>query len=164
MLPNLRVLLPIALGLHVAAAAVMYGYHDLARLAGIELTRKTDPFHRLRGWNHLGNAVSAQLTQHPGFVLMTDDRMLFAELAFYVRPKPTQVAWAWKERATDQYQMTTDLISVGNRPILYVTTNPNPSDVQARFRESALVANITIPLYRDYARHYAVFALQGFKG
>ncbi|MBI3513864.1 MAG: glycosyltransferase family 39 protein [Proteobacteria bacterium] len=164
MLPNLRVLLPIALGLHVAAAGVMYGYHDLARLAGIELTRKTDPFHRLRGWDHLGRAIAGQLAQHPGFVLMTDDRMLFAELAFYVRPRPTQVAWTWKERATDQYQMTTDIIEYGNRPILYLTTNPNPADVLARFRETALVGNVTIPLYRDDARHYSIFALQGFKG
>jgi hypothetical protein len=95
---------------------------------------------------------------------MTDDRMLFAELAFYVRPRPTQVAWNWKERATDQYQMTTDIVQVGNRPILYVTENPNPQDVLARFRETASVAAITIPLYPGDARHYSVFALQGFKG
>jgi hypothetical protein len=162
--PNLRVLLPISLGLHVAAAGVMVSYHDLARLAGIELTRKTDPFNRLRGWNYLGQAVSAQLREHPGFVLMTDDRMLFAEMAFYVTPHPTQVAWNWKDRPTDQYEMTTDIAMYGNRPILYVTENPDPHDTLARFNESSLVSKITIPLYPGDARHYTVFEIQGFKG
>jgi hypothetical protein len=163
-MPTLRLVLPVSLGLHIAAACVMHGYHDGAKLAGIELTRKTDPFHRLRGWNFLGNAVAAQLREHPGFALMTDDRMLFAELAFYVRPRPIQVAWSWKERPTDQYQMTTDLVSLGNRPILYLTENPDPRDVRERFVDMVEVARITIPLYRDLQRHYTIYALQGFKG
>ena len=163
-LPRLRVLLPIALGVHLAAAGIMVGYHDLARFAGIELTRATDPFHRLRGWNYLGNAVAAQLAQHPGFVLMTDDRMLFAEMAFYVRPRPTQLAWNWHDRPTNQYELTTDIVPYGNRPILYLTENPDPRDVAQHFRETQRVATITIPLYRDDARRYALFALQGFKG
>jgi hypothetical protein len=162
--PSLRGLLPVSLGLHIAVAGVMYGYHDLARLAGIELTRKTDPFNRLRGWDHLGQAVAAQLAEHPGFVLMTDDRLLFAELAFYVRPRPTQVEWNWQRRPTDQYQLTTDVVTVGNRPILFVSENPDPADVLAHFREAAPAAHITIPLYRGDARRYGLFALQGYKG
>ncbi len=159
-----RLLLPISLGLHLAAAAVMVSYHDLARLAGIELTRKTDPFNRLRGWNFLGNAVAAQFAQHPGFVLMTDDRMLYAELAFYVRPRPPQVAWNWHARPTNQFELDTDILQYGNRPILYLSENPDPKDVLTRFREAAPVATITIPLYRGDARHYSLFAVQGFKG
>ncbi len=162
--PTLRPVLSVSLGLHIAAAVVMYGYHDAAKLAGIELTRSIDPFHRLRGWNYLGNAVAAQLRENPGAALMTDDRMLFAELAFYVRPRPIQVAWSWKERPTDQYQMTTDLMSVGNRTILYLTENPDPRDVRERFVTMVEVSRITIPLYRDLQRHYTVYALQGFKG
>ncbi|MEJ0070323.1 MAG: glycosyltransferase family 39 protein [Pseudomonadota bacterium] len=162
--PNLRVLLAISLGLNLAVAGAMYAYHDLARLAGIELTRKLDPFNRLRGWNYLGQGVAAQLREHPGFVLMTDDRMLFAELAFYVRPRPTQVAWNGKDRPTDQFEMTTDVAQYGNRPILYLTENPDPRDVTMHFRDVTPVAKITIPLYRDDARHYAIYALQGFKG
>ncbi|HUA52006.1 MAG TPA: glycosyltransferase family 39 protein [Candidatus Sulfotelmatobacter sp.] len=161
---RLWLVLPVSLGLHVAALAVMVDYHDLARLAGVELTRATDPFHRLRGWNFLGSAVSAQLAQHPGFVLMTDDRMLFAEMAFYVRPRPTQVAWNWQDHPTDQYELTTDIAAVGDRPILYLTENLDPRDVLARFREADPVARITIPLYPGVARRYALFALQGFKG
>ena len=159
-----RLVLPVSLGLHLAALAAMVEYHDLARLAGVELTRATDPFHRLRGWNFLGSAVGQQLAQHPGFVLMTDDRMLFAEMAFYVRPRPTQVAWNWQDHPTDQYELTTSILAVGSRPILYLTENPDPRDVLARFNETGPVGHITIPLYPGYARRYALFALQGFKG
>ena len=162
--PKLRLLLPISLGLHLAVGGVMVSYHELARLAGIELTRKTDPFHRLLGWNYLGSAVTAQLRDHPGFVLMTDDRLLFAEMAFYVRPRPTQVEWSWHDRPTDQYEMTTDIAQYGNRPILYLTESADPRDTIARFRDTTVVARITIPLYRGDARHYTLFALQGFKG
>jgi len=163
-MPKLRLLLPISLGLNLAVAGVMLGYHDLARLAGIELTRKTDPFNRLRGWNYLGNAIAGQLREHPGFVLMTDDRLLFAELAFYVWPRPTQVEWNWHDHPTDEYEMTTDIAQYGNRPILYLSENPDPRDTLSHFRDSAIVSRITIPLYRGDARHYTLFALQGFKG
>jgi 4-amino-4-deoxy-L-arabinose transferase-like glycosyltransferase len=163
-MPRLCLVLPISLVLHLAAAGVMVGYHDLARAAGVTLSRATDPFHRLRGWNFLGNAVAAQLLQHPGFVLMTDDRLLFAEIAFYVRPRPIQVAWNWHDRPTNQFELTTDIVQYGNRPVLYLTESRDPRDVMARFRETTLVGTITIPLYRDDARHYSLFALRGLKG
>jgi hypothetical protein len=85
-------------------------------------------------------------------------------MAFYVRPRPTQAAWNWQDHPTDQYELTTNILQIGNRPILYLTENLEPSDVLARFHEADPVARITIPLYRGDARHYALFALQGFKG
>jgi hypothetical protein len=175
--PSLSRLLPISLGIHLAAAGVMYGYHDLARLTGIELTRSKasvslsplavtlpDPFSRLRGWNYLGNAVGNALVQYPGAALMTDDRMLFAEMAFYIRPRPQQVAWNPRGQVGEEYDIAANAVRYAETPILYLTENPNPQDVLVHFDKSELLSRITIPLYKDYARHYTVFALHGYKG
>lgn len=171
--PWLRRLIPLSLGLHLVAAGLMLSYHDLAHLAGIELTRRSldlsarklpDPASRLKGWNALGQAVGAVLLQNPGSVLMTEDRMLFAEMAFYVWPRPTQVEWNWDGKITDQYELVTDIAHFRDAPILFLSENPNPQTVLAHFAHSERLSTITIPLFRDDTGRYTLFALQGFKG
>ena len=150
-----------ALILDVAIAAVGYSYHDLASKAGIQLTRKTDPFSRLMGGRELGRAVSSFLQERGGAVLMTDDRMLFATLAFYVHPRPPQVEYNWKPYPGDQFELTTDIHDVGDQQILYVTTDDKPTALD-HFAQVDRIGSITLPIHTDFVQHYAIFMLHGY--
>src|SRR6185503_9239796 len=95
--------------LHLAAAGVMAGYHDLARLAGVELTRRSDPFKRLEGWRGLGDDVARALEWYPEAVLLMEDRMDLATMIYEVRP----AAWAkWNPsgRIRDHWDLTADVL------------------------------------------------------
>jgi hypothetical protein len=158
-----RKLLVASVALHVVVAGLAYHLHGLANLAGVTLTRKTDPYSRVLGFDQAGFAVAHLLRQMPGAVLMTEDRMLFALLAFYVQPRPVQVQWNGNGRIDEHFKMTTDIRDHAKAPILFVTERENPVDVTSRFELSDFFAKIQIPIYAEDERVFFTFELQGLK-
>ncbi len=158
-----RWIIPASLAVHGLLMGVGYAYHDLAKLAGIELTRRTDPaLKAVMGSPALGKAVGQALQQMPGAVLMTDERMIFALLAFYVRPPALQVQWNPDGRIQNHFELVTRVEDFRNDEILYVTRHATP-DALARFRETSRIGKITIPLAKDYAKEFYLFRVQGLK-
>lgn len=149
-------------GLHALLAVIGYSYHDIARVAGIEITRKIDPAKRITGNREIGTAVARLLRDRPTTVLMTDDRMLFGVLAFYVRPRPTQVQWNPDGRIGNHFELTTHIEDYANADILYVTRKERP-DALARFTDVEAEGTITLPVYRDSTLVYHLFDLHGLK-
>jgi 4-amino-4-deoxy-L-arabinose transferase-like glycosyltransferase len=158
-----RWIIPASLGLHIAVMGVGYGYHDLAKLAGVTLTRKTDPaLKAVMGSPALGKAVRQTLQQMPGAVLMTDERMIFALLSFYVRPPAQQVQWNPDGLIQNHFELTTRIEDFRRDTILYVTRQENPAAL-ARFETAETVGRITIPLAKDYAKVFYLFRVQGLR-
>jgi 4-amino-4-deoxy-L-arabinose transferase-like glycosyltransferase len=158
-----RRLLIASLALHVTAAGVAYHYQALATLAGVTLNRKNDPYGRLLGYDQAGFAVAHLLRQIPGAVLMTEDRMLFALMAFYVQPRPVQVQWNNNGRIDEHFKMTTDIRNHAKEPILFVTERESPTEILSRFEISDLYATIGIPIYPTDERRFFAFELLGLK-
>lgn len=161
--PWRRRALIVSIALHTAAALLIYTYQDTARLVGIELNGSRDPYVRLLGNKRAGAAVGQVWREQGMPVLMTDDRMVFAVLAFYVRPRPVQVAFNPKPYANDQFELTTSVDAYREDEILYVTED-DPDYVRSRFREVELISKITIPIYSDRSLHYVVYRLRGYLG
>lgn len=156
-----QILVVASLGLHTLVAGVAYGYHDLARLAGIALTRKTDPFRRLMGGPEIGRAVAQTLrTLPPDTVVMTDERMLYASLAFYVRPHPPMVVWNPDGKIDNHFELTTSILDHPNAPVLFISRNPASSALNA-YRATTPLGLITVPIYPDYVREYRLSFLEG---
>jgi hypothetical protein len=153
-----------SVALHLAVGLAAYAYHPVAKAAGIQLTRGTDPFRRLMGWDLLAHAVGEQLYQHPGAVLMTDERMLFALMGFYIKPHPVQVQWNPDGKIQNHFELTTDIRKMREAEILYMTANPDPAGVLEQFREHGFVATVSIPVYSDLSRRYSIWRVKGFKG
>jgi 4-amino-4-deoxy-L-arabinose transferase-like glycosyltransferase len=158
-----RKLLIASVALHVMVAGLAYHLHGLANLTGVALTRKTDPYNRVLGFDQAGFAVAHLLRQMPGAVLMTEDRMLFALMAFYVQPRPIQVQWNGNGRIDEHFKMTTDIRDHAKAPILFVTERENPVDVTSRFELADFFAKIQIPIYAEDERVFFTFELQGLK-
>ena len=169
-----RVIIIASIALHLAAALlVAVGLRNVAAVAGVTLPVKYDPLHRLQGWRSLGRAITAQLSQHPGALLMADDRELLAALMFYVKPHPLNaLEWNPSGEVHDQFELA-------QRPALdlganFVLVSQNPGGVApilARFAAASPPQTITIFIGRTGAvaspaeqRHYTVYFLKGFKG
>jgi 4-amino-4-deoxy-L-arabinose transferase-like glycosyltransferase len=148
--------------LHVAAAGIAYHYRELAPAVGVALTRKTDPYARLIGFDQAGHAVAHILGQVPDAVVMTEDRMLFALLAFYIRPRAPQVQWNGNGRIDDHFELNTRVEDAGERPILFVTERDEIADVTRRFAAAERYATITIPLNDIDERRFHVWELHGY--
>jgi 4-amino-4-deoxy-L-arabinose transferase-like glycosyltransferase len=159
-----RRLLQAALAINLVANAGIYLFHPIVDWLGVPLTLETDPFVDLRGWDRVGRAVGEVAAAYPEAVLVTTDRMLYGELAFYVRPPRRQLAWNPDGQVGNQFEMTADLGLLARAPLLYVTDEPDTTWLRQRFASVEKVSTVTVPLYRDFARRYEIFALGGFKG
>ncbi|MBI5936537.1 MAG: glycosyltransferase family 39 protein [Betaproteobacteria bacterium] len=155
-----------AMAINLAFMIGLYHYHALADLAGIELTRKTDPYSRVSGWRELGREAGEILAAHPKARLVSDDRKLLAELIYYVRPHPFD-ALIYNPSGTigDQYALKHDLKLAPRGEFIFVAERAVDTTLLARqFAEVESLGTIRIPLYRDYARTAEVYRLRDFKG
>jgi hypothetical protein len=169
-----RIVIIVSIALHIAAALlVAVGLRNIAAVAGVTLPVKYDPLHRLQGWRSLGRAVTAQMAQHPGAILMADDRELLAALMFYVKPHPLNaLEWDPGGAIHDGFELTQQPGLDLGADFLLVSQNPrNIAPILARFAAASPPQTITIFIGRSGAvsspaeqRHYTVYFLKGFKG
>lgn len=154
-------LLKLSLALHLVVMGGMYGV-DAARQV---VDFRFDPEKRIKGWDRVGERVSAILAAHPGARLLADERKVLATLIYYVHPHPFDaVKWNPSGKVHDHFDQTTRL-EPGSGELIYVTEQPEPpADMQARFAVAERVEDIVVPLHHDYARRLAVWRLAGFKG
>jgi hypothetical protein len=155
--------LALAVALHLAAAGLMAGYHDFARLVGIELSGRSDPFKRLLGWRALGDGVARVLARHPGAILLMEDRMDLATLIHVAGPQ----AWAkWNpgSRIRDHWDLTANADRFPGARFVLATPNANPADILSRFERVTLLGTAGARVYPDVDRTHHLFLLEGFKG
>lgn len=154
-----------ALAVNLVLGLGVYAYHPVAKGLGIELTSKTDPYKRLRGWRAAGREVADALRAHPDARLLADDRMVLAEMIYYARPLAFDAAkWNPRNRMRDHYDLTTDISEADGQDFIYVTERTNPEKVQPHFESVHLLKEIRIPLYTDFDRTLNVYHLRTFRG
>lgn len=161
-----RHLLSASLALHLLVIALFHHYEPALRLAGIELSRKNDPFARLKGWREVGLAVSEAWSRHPGTLLLTDDRKVTAELYYYVRPNPfgQLVKWNFDTAISDHFELTTRVADHPGKVFLYVTDR-EPNQAVLNAFETVIPVTETVAYDGPSARRTVrVFRLEGFKG
>jgi len=136
--------------------------------------RYWDPTFRLRGWQELGDAVSAQLRQmKPGTIIMGEDYQITAEGAFYTAGKPDTYyvgSWfadpkrrsrlsqydVWEDRRLDQPGLVgRDAIYLGHEP---------PADFVAAFEKVQKLPEIEIVRRGVNVRTFRMWRCTGFKG
>lgn len=154
-------LLKVSLALHLVIMAGMYHLDHARKVVDFRF----DPEKRIKGWDKVGEQVSAALAAHPGARLMADERKVMATLIYYVHPHPFDaVKWNPTGKVSDHFDQTTRL-EPGMGELIYVTeaTALTPDFVE-RFGEVEKIADITVPLHHDYARRLTMWRLTGFKG
>jgi len=162
-----RAALIAAIALDLAAAVFAFSARDAARAMGYDLPGRYDPLHRLRGWSTLGLAVSQLLEQHPGALLLSDEREDLAILTYYVFPHPFgALKWNGESgRINDQFDLESDPASYVGKDFLLVSRHPeNIQRIIDRFDGAGPVDHITVPLGGGEARIYIARFLQGFRG
>lgn len=157
-----RLVLVGSVALHGMVAMIAIGYRDAVRLAGVTLPARFDPARKLTGLPALGRAVAEELAQRPGTVLLTVDRGLFAQLAFYVRPRPDQAQSQWSDRPLDQFQMTNSVRARPDARYLYVAEDA-AHIATGEFRNARPVSVISIPIAPGEVHRYELWEVWDLK-
>lgn len=84
-------------------------YRDVAKWTGQPVPNKgRDVYARVIGWRELGASMSKLVQREGALPILSNDRTLLAQMAFYVKPAPYQVdALDDDGHINNQYEMTT---------------------------------------------------------
>ena len=158
-------LLKVSIGLHAAAAAVIFLLPPAFAAAGVDLPRRADPWARQTGWDRLGDQVSAVAAGHPGVTLLFDQRRDMASLIYYMRPHPFDARmWTPGPRARNEFQMSAPLLPGMTGPFLYVTRHADPANILHRFESAERISAIEVRTHSNAVLAYSVWRVEGFRG
>ncbi|MHA1599557.1 MAG: ArnT family glycosyltransferase [Alphaproteobacteria bacterium] len=146
--------------LHTVVAALIYGL--VAAASGGGLPSSLDVFARLRGWDVLGRKVTALMAERPGAAVLTDDRMLMAELLYYTRDDGYPIViWSGDGKARNQYELTAAFDAATNPHVLYVTKWSEPDPILNRFAQVRTLPVLSVPGSRGRTRVFHFYDLDG---
>lgn len=152
-------LIKVGIAINLIAAILFYHYHDITKTLHITLTSKKDPFKRVLGWKEVANQLKPVIQKYH-YPLMFDDRVIMAEMIYYLRPNAfNSVMFNPNGKIKNQYDMETKLKK--GKSYIYVTKE---NHAKKYFKNSKLIKVINVPLYPDYNRTYKVFFMKNFKG
>lgn len=158
-------LLKVGVGIHVAAALVLYNFGALAPMVGIEKGSKLDPLKRVRGWDTIGRSLAEMRQNAPDARLLFDERKAMATLVYYVRPYPFDaLMWAPYDYPGNHYQLEMALEPGDAGPFLYATQFDDVTHITSHFDEAEQVSVLRVAVSEEYAVRLNVWRLDGFKG
>lgn len=160
-------------------AALTYHYHGLMRAADVPLSGHAKPaecwralrgepgahcpdfFKRVQGWEAAGAAVRERLDALPGTRLLSDERDLMSEFAYYARPASENAAlWNPSGAVQSHYALVASLPPVPSQDYLYVSRSDtlDPA-LAARFAAAEPQAPITVEAVREWPLRFFVWRL-----
>ncbi len=163
-----RRLLAAGIALNLLIGAFLFHYHDFANLAGIQLSRKTDPYHRVKGWRALGEAVAVELAAYPDARLAGENRDMLAELGFYAGRTVSSALHPLihnpSGRISNHYALTADIRDHPQGEFLFVSDTDHPDLAPAVFREATRITTVRVPLYPGYDRVAYLWLARDYQG
>ncbi|MDR3418640.1 MAG: glycosyltransferase family 39 protein [Nevskia sp.] len=145
---------------------IAYHFDDLTRYFVVDLSARTDPYKRVRGWAQLCRQAQFLRTQYPQALFLGDSREVLAELMYYVQPHPLDaVLWNPHRVMDNHYALSTSMDDKLGRDFLYITEADRlPPEMLAGFDGVEALPPLHVTVHRDYALDYRAWYLQGFKG
>lgn len=154
-----------ATALNIVLMVLIYHYEPIMKLAGVELTKKNDPFKRIKGWKSFGEKIGEIHKAYPGYTLLSKSREEVSQMIYYVHPHPFETKiFNPQHRIKNYYQQTQNLNDHKGENFLYVSDTRSIALVSKYFQQTHFIREITIPINENYHKNYYLFTLKYFKG
>ncbi len=154
-------LLKISVIIHTILAIIFFHYHALASFAGVELTRKIDPYKRVSGWSAVSEQIVKAHKAYPNTLLLTDGRTEVAQFDYYTKEKT--YIYNPHHEMKNQYHITRDLNEHKGEDFLFVSDG-SVEGMDEYFESVKKVGRVNVVMYRDFNRTYMLYHLKNFKG
>ncbi len=151
--------------LHLVVAGAYYQYDRIIHVTGIELSRKADPFYRVRGWRTLGDEVKRTHRYYPHTIILTDRRKMSANMLYNLRDYPHWlVQWNGSGVIKDHYAMTTTMEGREGQSFVLISPAPANPEILADFAHAELIRQINIAMPHGRKRDFVMYYLHDFQG
>lgn len=157
--------LMVAVAFNIALLSVLYHYHALAGLVGVELTARQDPYRKRLGWERLGAQLRPIVAAQADTVLVSGDRKLLSYLGYYASDWPPRVArWNPDGQVVSQYDLQRRDLQLGDRRVVFIARAPLGAEILDRFAEARALGTLEQPVYPDLVLRLFVYEMRGFQG
>jgi 4-amino-4-deoxy-L-arabinose transferase-like glycosyltransferase len=154
-----------AITINILLMALLYHYEPIMKFAGVELSKKNDPYKRIRGWKTFGEKISEVYKEYPHHTLLADSRTEISEMIFYVKPHPFDTKiFNPQHRMQNYFHQTQDLNEHKGENFIYVSKTRSIKSVSKYFEKTRFIKKIKIKIHKDYSMNYYLYELNHFKG
>ena len=161
-------LLKASFAIHLAFAALVYHHGQALRALEVEPPRRLDLTARLRVWPDAGAQVAALLRDRPGAVLLSDEREVLTELAYYAREaRPLLAAYNPSGEISDHFRLKYELADVaaaGATRFLVVSRKLTQAELAPRFATVTALEPVRVAIRSDKTVELGVFEAERFHG
>jgi 4-amino-4-deoxy-L-arabinose transferase-like glycosyltransferase len=154
-----------SVALNLLLLSVAYHYHDLADLAGVEMTAARTPYKRRLGWRELGAEVRPWTRQYPDARLVSDSRELLSFLSYYGVDAPRGLAsWNPAGNVRNQFDLEGDVTAYPGARFLFLSAEPLDAAVLSRFEQVQSLGEKRVGVFPDLTRSVHGYLMSGFRG
>ncbi len=159
----LKWVIPVSLALHAVVGAGLFALS--ANLPLVEAAGLSNAFKRVRGWDILGAEIADIAAQGGYGAILTDDRLVMAELLYYARPR-TQSIFIWDHDGVPQnhYEMTAAFGPNTKGPVLLAARAALPANLLSAFDYVEKLETLRVRTGVDKERTLTLYRLEGFHG
>jgi 4-amino-4-deoxy-L-arabinose transferase-like glycosyltransferase len=161
-------LLKASFAIHLAFAALVYHHGQALRALEVEPPRALDMTARLRVWPAAGEQVARLLQARPGAVLLSDEREVLTEMAYYAREaRPMLAAWNPSGEISDHFRLKyelADAAAAGATRFLVVSRKLTQAELAPRFASVTALEPVRVAIRSDKTVELRVFEAERFQG
>lgn len=166
---NKEKLIKYSIVLHLVLATLILNFDAIYSVAnkttGFELTKKTDPMKRVRGWDEIGKQISKLWAENKDTTLLFDERKIITPMLYYISPNPFDaVKWNPNGKIHNHYDLTTTMDNKIEHNFLLIIRHKNIDEYRKHFENVTFIKKLSVPLYPDYERFVYIYRLDDFKG
>jgi len=160
---RIKWVIPVSFSLHIVMGIVLVAMSS--NLALIEAAGLSNAFKRVRGWDEIGNEIAAMADKGGYRTILTDDRLVMAELLYYARPRHQYIRiWDYDGKPQNQYEMDAAFHKDAGSPVLLVARASRPNHILNAFDTAEIITVLNTRTGVDKRRVLTLYRLEGFHG
>jgi len=152
-----------SLALHGGVLLVLAGAAVLA--PSLSFPGRLDPFARVLGWRETADSVDGVLQGRPFGTLLTEDRLVTAEMLYYLRQSRVPIrSWRPGEAPRDHFEFSRPFAAGAGEPVLLVSLRADTRHVSDRFARAEALGSRRVAAGPKSDRSVYLTLLSGYKG
>lgn len=153
--------------------ALLSHWQWLAGISGVELSRKSDPYFRVKAWQALAKKIEPEFARYPQARLLGVNRDMLAEMSFYIGRNHQNarhpLIYNPSGEISNHYALVADIANQPGGQFLWVSSQDEAQLLPAIFAKAELLAEVKVPIYRhsttpNSTRSAYVWLVENFHG
>ncbi len=151
--------------LHLVLGVLLLFYGAAVQNFDIPLSKKTDIFKRVRGFEEIGDQLDTYRLIYPNVFWAADDRMNLSSLAYYTKPHAFDLKkWNPSMQIKDHFDLTTSMAEAVGKNVVVISNYYTASSLIKYGKSTEEIGCLYYSPYEGLEKKFNLILIRGFKG